>query len=85
MTTIIDRIIYELLINALITINFAWNPINGGIPAEDSIVIKIKKAKYGCVFDSPDRSVIFSIPLLLDVIWVIMPNDASAVKLYTTV
>ena len=85
MTTIIERIMYELLINALITINFAWKPINGGIPAEDSIVIKINKAKYGWVFANPAISVIFSMPLLFEVICVIIPNDASAVRLYTTV
>ena len=45
----------------------------------------IKKAKYGCVFDNPAKSVIFSMPLLLEVICVIIPNDASAVRLYTTV
>ena len=85
MTTIIERVMYELPINDLITINFAWNPIKGGIPAEDNMVIKIKNAKYGWVFDNPARSVIFSIPLLFEVICVIIPNDASAVKLYTIV
>ena len=54
----------SLSITDIKTKNFAKNPPNGGIPANEKKRIKKEKANIGLSFESPERSSIFSVYLL---------------------